>query len=701
MDQMNENGAALPARTFGTRLSNRTRRRREGADLTKCVIYARYSTTEQTEVSIERQVEVCNGYARDRGLTVEAVFVDRAKSGAYAVGRVGLENMVKGAKAGKFGVLLIENGDRLARDLGILSTTYKQLANMGVEMHQPGRGRLSLQDIAFQGLMGDEQRRIMGERSQYARNVMAREGRVPAGASLGYDRVPGQPGVLVVNEAQADVVRRMYDMRLQGLSITTICTILASEGFVYPKSGRLSHHGVMATLQREIYAGLIVYGRHHTQKDRDTGKVTVSVRDPEHWITVEAPELRIVEQGVWEKVQALGQAQRRGHRPERAVAEGSSFMLTGLVPCPGCDRTLAVAGGQHEMVRYGCLGHIRHGTCAYDKTVNVQKLERVVLGLVCERLDEPGFVDAYLDAYNEENARAELQHVASRTTLERQVTQLNNKLLATFDDAYTKGFRGTTLAKVRANVEEDLEKAEVALAALPRRPHPATVDRAKVASLRATIETVRARAPFRPVDEAGKVLVASVREIVERIDVDVTGRGLFDVAVRLRVAPLADTPILDTGRLGSVVLRGGYDGADGRYQNSLRAAADRERQAKGEFSLTEGDRSAIEDFLSGQRFRGGIARARNRFAVIEAMLFVVKTGAPWHSLHGDGRPMKLYTWALILDDRGLWDGIARLLAERDPVRYGHLPGHPRLLSRRKFRIGTAKADASVTAEACR
>lgn len=684
MDKMNET-AALPAWTLDARLSNRTRRRREGADLTKCVIYARFSTAEQTEVSIERQVEVCTEYARARGLTVEAVYVDRAKSGAYAVGRVGLENMVQAAKAGKFGVLLVENGDRLARDLGILSTTYKQLSNLGLEMHQPGRGRLALMDIAFQGLMGDEQRRIMAERSQYARNVMAREGRVVAGASLGYDPVPGSPGVLVINDAQAEVVRRMYDMRLQGLSITSICTILASEGFVYPRSGKLSYHGVSATLQREIYAGVIIYGRHHTHKDRDTGKTTVTVKDPEHWITVEAPHLRIVERDVWEKVQTIGRAPRHKRRPERATAQGSSFMLTGLIPCPGCTRTLTVSVGYGEQVRYACLGNTTHGTCAYDKSVNVRKLERLVLGLVCERLDKPGFVDAYLDAYNEEHARAELRHAASRATLERQVAQLNQKLMATFDEAYTEGFKGRTLAKVRARTEEDLEKAEEALAALPRRPHPAMVDRAKLASLRDTIGTIRDQAPFRPVGEAGKVLVAAIREIIERIDVDVTGRGLFDVAVRLRIAPLADTPFLDAGRLGTIVLKGRYDGADGQYQHSLRAAADRERRANGEFSLSSGDLSAIEDFLSGQRFRGGIARPRNRRAVIEAMLFVAGTGAPWHSLHGDGKPKKLYAWALILDGRGLWDGIARLLASRDPVRYGHLPGHPRLPSRRRDR----------------
>ncbi len=359
-----------------------------GPDPLKAAIYSRYSTMMQTEVSIERQEEICEAYAASTGRAVVHKFKDIARSGAYIAGRDGLEALMEAARSGKFGVLVIENVDRLSRDLGNASTLYKQLLNMGVEIHQPGRGRLTLTDVALQGLMGDEGRRLLAERAQYARNVMAQEGRVPTGRCFGYLPVPGHPGHVAVHEPEAEVVRRAYALRLEGMGVKAICSLLYAEGVRYPRSGGISHFGINHMLANERYAGLIVYRRHEARKDRETGKRRVSQRPRSQWIVTEAPHLRIVDQDTWDRVQAM---RKRGasHVRTGPAERASSYLLTGLIPCPACNRPMSASRNSGIKRLYVCQGATRDGTCSHKRGVPVAALEALVMRALGEHLDRP------------------------------------------------------------------------------------------------------------------------------------------------------------------------------------------------------------------------------------------------------------------------------------------------------------------------
>ncbi len=74
-----------------------------------------------------------------------------------------------------------------------------------------------------------------------------------------------------MHEPEAEVVRRAYALRLEGMGVKAICSLLYAEGVRYPRSGGISHFGINHMLANERYAGLIVYRRHEARKDRETG----------------------------------------------------------------------------------------------------------------------------------------------------------------------------------------------------------------------------------------------------------------------------------------------------------------------------------------------------------------------------------------------------------------------------------------------
>ncbi len=79
------------------------------------VIYARYSSDDQREESIEGQICECNEYTNSKGITVIASYIDRALS-AKTDNRPYLQRKIKYSEKGLFDIVLVYELDRLSRD---------------------------------------------------------------------------------------------------------------------------------------------------------------------------------------------------------------------------------------------------------------------------------------------------------------------------------------------------------------------------------------------------------------------------------------------------------------------------------------------------------------------------------------------------------------------------------------------------------
>lgn len=72
----------------------------------KCVIYARYSSDNQREESIEGQLRECKAYAKEKGLTILGTYIDRAYS-AKTDNRPEFQRMIKDSEKKMFDVVLV------------------------------------------------------------------------------------------------------------------------------------------------------------------------------------------------------------------------------------------------------------------------------------------------------------------------------------------------------------------------------------------------------------------------------------------------------------------------------------------------------------------------------------------------------------------------------------------------------------------
>lgn len=82
----------------------------------KAVIYARYSSDNQREESIEGQLRECMAFAERKGYTVIKSYADRAISGKRADNRPEFQQMITDSARGEFDVVIVWKIDRFRRD---------------------------------------------------------------------------------------------------------------------------------------------------------------------------------------------------------------------------------------------------------------------------------------------------------------------------------------------------------------------------------------------------------------------------------------------------------------------------------------------------------------------------------------------------------------------------------------------------------
>jgi DNA invertase Pin-like site-specific DNA recombinase len=102
--------------------------------MTKAVIYARYSSHNQREESIEGQIRECKRFAEQNGFVVIGEYIDRALSGKTD-NRADFQRMIRDSEKGHFQAVLMYTLDRFARNRYDSATYKAKLKRNGVRVY--------------------------------------------------------------------------------------------------------------------------------------------------------------------------------------------------------------------------------------------------------------------------------------------------------------------------------------------------------------------------------------------------------------------------------------------------------------------------------------------------------------------------------------------------------------------------------------
>jgi site-specific DNA recombinase len=340
-------------------------------------IYARVSSQQQREENtIASQTASLIEFAQSHDLEVpkEWVFEDEGYSGA-TLERPGLEHVRDLAAEGQIQVVLAYSPDRLSRKYAYQILLIEEFARHGVEtLFVKSPQGDSAEDqllVQFQGMIAEYERAQILERSRRGKRHRAHSGEVSvlSNAPYGYHYVrktDETPAAFLVDEAEARVVRRVYEMyTVEGFSIAEIARWLNTAGVPTRKASRWEGSVVWAMLRNPAYGGMACFGKTRVstrtrvmRPQRRRGVTTPCTtagheRPREEWIEIPVPSL-VTEESFARAQELLYQNKLRSRR--RTIAPS---VVQGLVSCAKCGYALSRTSTQtsaRKIHYYKCIG---------------------------------------------------------------------------------------------------------------------------------------------------------------------------------------------------------------------------------------------------------------------------------------------------------------------------------------------------------
>jgi site-specific DNA recombinase len=508
-------------------------------------IYARFSTELQNEKSTEDQIALCRTYAARHQLNIVATFEDKARSGASVFGRDGLMQLMDAARQNLFTVVIVEALDRLSRDMEDLAGIHKRLSFQGIEIQAVHDGTADSILIGIRGLVGQMQREDGAKKVRRGMAGVVRDGRHAGGRAYGYRAVPGKPGELEIVEDEAAIVRRIFAAYGAGRTPREIAHDLNREIVRPPRGRQWNASTINGNAQRgaglifnELYAGRIVWNKVRMVKDPDTGKRLSRPNSRDEWQSINVPQLRIVEQSIWEQAHALKtkKSYLASHVKRRAP-----HLLSGLLRCGCCGSGMSVHDRDKTgKTRIRCSAVRESGSCSNRRIIYLRDIERLVLSGMAEELKDPRLIEAYVRKYNSERERLAGDAVATRKRLEAKRDRIEGERQRNID-LVIKYVISEEDAKQRiAELKEERLGVEAELAALEEAPvpialHPATLDR-YIETVNSLAETMAGHAGA---DDDRGFLISDFRALVHSVTVHpkAAWKG-FEVEVKGKLAAL-------------------------------------------------------------------------------------------------------------------------------------------------------------------
>ena len=409
----------------------------------KAVIYARYSSDNQREESIEGQLRECKEYAQRNGILILQSYIDRALS-AKTDNRPEFQRMIRDSAKGLFDTVLVWKLDRFARNRYDSAHYKSQLRKNGVkvvsatESIADGPEGIILESMLegmaeyYSAELAQKVNRGMRENALKARS---NGGTIPLGYRLDEEHR------LKIDPLTAPVVREVFQRYADGENLRTIIRSLNERGIRTSRNYPFRHSSFNTMLKNRKYIGEYHY------KD----------------VVIPDAVPPIIPKELFERVQE--RMKKNQHAPARAKAE-EEYLLTTKLFCGHCGRLMIGESGKSHTGAiyryYKCSGAKRKLGCR-KKAVKKDWIECIAVQYTIQRVFQDELIAQIADKL------VELQNTEDNTLplLRKQLADTNrgieNMLNAIQQGILTNSTkeRLEELEKLREDLKASILQAEL------------------------------------------------------------------------------------------------------------------------------------------------------------------------------------------------------------------------------------------------
>ena len=398
----------------------------------RAVLYARFSSDNQREESIEAQLRAMHEYCSRNSIVIIHEYCDRAKS-ATTDDRPEFLKMIAASREGDFDFAIVHKLDRFSRNRYDSAYYKRELKKNGVQLLSV----LEQMDDSPESIILES---VLEGMSEYYSKNLAREvmkgmresamdcryigGWIPYGF-----RVDPQTHRYIINDYEAEAVRMIFRDVADGCGYNVVLNKLNSMGYRTRLGNTFSKETLYEMLRNEKYNGVYVFSR-AASKD-ELGRRNNHLDKPiEDQIRIPGGMPKIVDDETFARVQAILTSRKR-HRRQKSKR---NYLLTGLVFCGLCGHRYCgdsmQTGKDRKVVgTYACNNRNNHGArICRNQNVRQQPLEELVLRKIEETVFDESRIPDIVRAYRELSQQEEGEDKDKIRTLRQNLKTVEQKI---------------------------------------------------------------------------------------------------------------------------------------------------------------------------------------------------------------------------------------------------------------------------------
>lgn len=398
----------------------------------KAVAYARYSSDNQNDASIDAQLRAIHDYANQNSISIIGEYIDKAKSATNA-DREQFQRMIRDAKNKDFDFVIVHKIDRFARN---------RIDSMGYQYELKQRKVILLSVIENYDTDTPEGALLMGvtesmaeffslnlsreiKKGQHENALKAKHnGGTPP---LGYDVDP-ETNTLIINADEANVVKIIFDMTQERYPYNDVANFLNGKGYKTKRGSTFSKNSLHDILRNPKYTGLYFYNR-IAKPILGTKVNSHKYNDPKDMTLVPGGVPAIISQEQFDDVQQILNLRKQ----TRAVKQQETYLFTGKIFCGKCGMaysgnksTNKHNGSAHITYRCGGRRKIAESKCK-NISVNRDLLEAKVLQYLAEVIFDSKIIPQIVAKYEAAVKKKDETATTALRNMKKELAEIKRK----------------------------------------------------------------------------------------------------------------------------------------------------------------------------------------------------------------------------------------------------------------------------------
>lgn len=427
--------------------------------------YARYSSDNQRQESIDAQLRAIREYCEHRNYTLIDTYEDAALTGTTDR-REQFLKMIRDSRKREFEVVVVHKLDRFSRDRYDSAHYKKELRRNGVQVYSV----LEHLDNSPESVIMESVLEGMAE--YYSKNLAREVRKGMTENALKCMHTGGRPafGYVVnpvtkrweINEDEAEGVRMIFDMILEGEGYAAIMRRLNTLGYRTKRGESFGKNSLNSILRNEKYKGVYTFNR-LTSKDEDGRRNSHAYKPDEEIIRIEGGVPAIITEEQFNKVQALMSARKVQSEHPKAV---ETYLLTGKIYCGECGSAYCgcrkFAGRNKTLhVTYRCNNRTNKRSECSNSEIRREYVERFVLNTIADIVFDEKLVIGVIERYkdyivrtNEASIKNGERYTARLSEIDGEIANLVRVVAQTGNSSLTAGL--TALEDEKREIEREL-----------------------------------------------------------------------------------------------------------------------------------------------------------------------------------------------------------------------------------------------------